>query len=66
MDGEDGNPISADSPIALLAREDLDRLSVDELDARVAALETEIARTKARRAAATSFRSAADRLFGAG
>lgn len=52
-----------DSPLTLLAREDIDRLSVDELDARVALLEAEIARTKARREFAVNHKSSADALF---
>jgi uncharacterized small protein (DUF1192 family) len=50
-------------PLALLAREDLDRLSLAELDARIAALEAEAARTRAKRDGATTFRSAAEQLF---
>jgi uncharacterized small protein (DUF1192 family) len=53
----------SDAPLAALAREDLDRLSVEELDARIAALEAEVARTRQKRAAASAFRSAADSLF---
>ncbi|MGL6042951.1 MAG: DUF1192 family protein [Sandaracinobacteroides sp.] len=51
------------SLLAQLAREDLDPLSVDELGARIAALEAEIERAKAKRASAAEFRSAADSLF---
>lgn len=50
-------------PLAELARQDLDPLSVDELDARVAALAAEIARVKAKRAFAVSHRASADELF---
>jgi uncharacterized small protein (DUF1192 family) len=46
-----------------LAREDLDKLSIAELDERIAALEAEIARSKAKREGAASFRAAADSLF---
>ncbi|MGQ5701469.1 DUF1192 domain-containing protein [Sandaracinobacteroides sp. A072] len=63
MDMEDLLSARPQSPLAQLLREDLDRLSVDELDARVAALEAEIARCKARRDSASAFRSAADSLF---
>lgn len=63
MDPEDLLSKRPDSPIAQLVREDLDRLSVDELGARIEALEAEIARTKAKRDSATAFRSAADSLF---
>ncbi len=56
-------PRRPDDPLALLAREDLDRLSLAELDARIAALEAEAARTRAKRDGASRFRSAADSLF---
>lgn len=49
--------------LADLAREDLDRLSIADLDDRIMALETELARTRAKRAGAAEFRSAADGLF---
>ncbi len=49
--------------LADLAREDLDKLSVAELDDRIAALEAEIARSRAKRDAASAFRSAAESLF---
>ena len=52
-----------ESPLALLRREDLDRLSVDELGERIALLEAEISRTKAKRDSASAFRSQADSLF---
>ncbi|WP_164156985.1 DUF1192 family protein [Sandarakinorhabdus rubra] len=48
---------------AELAREDLDHLSIAELDARIAALEAELARTRAKRSGAAAFRNAADALF---
>lgn len=51
------------SPLALLVREDLDPLSVDELGERIALLKAEIERTDAKRQSATAFRSAADSLF---
>ena len=49
MNVEDLFPARPDDPLTLLSRQDIDRLSVDELDARVIALEAEIARTTARR-----------------
>lgn len=52
-----------DSPLALLAREDLDRLSRDELEQRIAILRAEIERAETRLAAASAFRAAADSLF---
>ncbi len=50
-------------PLTELCRQDLDPLSVDELEARIAALEGEIARVKARMNSATSHRKAADEFF---
>ncbi len=49
--------------LAELAREDLDKLSIAELDDRIAGLETEIARVRAKREGAAKFRAAADSLF---
>lgn len=49
--------------LAELAREDLDKLSIAELDERIAALDAEITRVKAKREGAASFRAAADSLF---
>lgn len=63
MDAEDFLSRRPDSPLSLLAREDLDRLSLAELDERLAALEREAARTRAKRESAGAFRSAADSLF---
>ncbi|WP_194744526.1 DUF1192 domain-containing protein [Thermaurantiacus tibetensis] len=59
----DDLPRRADDPLRLLAAQDLDRLSVAELEARIAALEAEIARTRAKLEGAARFRSAADALF---
>ena len=63
MDPDDLFARKPDDPLTLLARQDLDPLSVDELDARVVALETEIARTRARRAFAADHRASAENLF---
>ncbi len=49
--------------LADLAREDLDKLSVAELDDRIAALKAELVRTEIKRGAAAAFKSAADALF---
>ena len=49
--------------LADLAREDLDKLSIGELDDRIAALEAEVVRSRAKREGAAKFRSAADSLF---
>ncbi|MGP1352573.1 MAG: DUF1192 domain-containing protein [Parasphingopyxis sp.] len=50
-------------PLTLLCKEDLDPLSVEELKARVEALEGEIARVKAKIDGAVTHRKAADELF---
>ncbi|WP_395329760.1 DUF1192 domain-containing protein [Novosphingobium sp. BL-8H] len=48
---------------SLLASESLERYSLDELDARVALLETEIERIRAHRRASQAHMLAADALF---
>ena len=63
MDIDELFPGRPDDPLALLVKQDLDRLSVDELDARVVALEAEIARTKARRQFAVNHKASAEGLF---
>jgi uncharacterized small protein (DUF1192 family) len=52
-----------EDPLALLARQDLDPLSFDELDARILALEAEIARVRSHKDTVARHRSAADALF---
>lgn len=54
---------NADDALSALRREDLDPLSLDELRQRIAVLEAEIERTRAKLNSASSFRSAADALF---
>jgi uncharacterized small protein (DUF1192 family) len=49
-----------------LASESLDRLSLAELDERIALLEAEIARVAAHKAKSAAHRAAADALFGGG
>jgi len=56
-------PKKASGALADLMKEDLDRLSRDEVLARIVALEAEIARAKARLNDASAVRSAADDLF---
>ena len=63
MDADDLQPRRRDDALAALRREDLDPLSVAELEARSVELEAEVARTRAKLAGATKFRSAADSLF---
>jgi uncharacterized small protein (DUF1192 family) len=52
-----------DDPLTALIAQDLDRLSVAELEARVKALEAEIARTRRKIDGAVTHRASADALF---
>jgi uncharacterized small protein (DUF1192 family) len=63
MDLDELLPDKPDDPLTLLARQDLDPFSVHELEARIAILETEIARVKAKLASSVNFRASADELF---
>ena len=63
MDIEDLLPKSPGDPLGLLVRQDLDPLSVDELAARIAALEGEIARCRAKIDHAVNHRASAESLF---
>jgi len=64
MDADDiAPPPRPGDPVVLLARQDLDPLSLAELDARIAALEAEIERTRAHKGRAASHRLSADALF---
>lgn len=63
MDIEDLFPKGASDPLTALMRQDLDPLSVEELEARIAALETEIRRAKAKMNAAVNHRASAESLF---
>ena len=60
---EDDLPRPKNDILAALVAEDLDRLSLVELEERIAVLDAESARTRAKREGATAFRSAADALF---
>lgn len=63
MDLDELFPDKPKDPLALLARQDLDPLSVEELEERIAALEAEIVRVKSKVAAAVDHRASADALF---
>jgi uncharacterized small protein (DUF1192 family) len=64
MDTDDiSPPPRAGDPLALAVKADLDPLSVAELHARIATLEGEIVRTRAKLDHATRHRSIADELF---
>jgi uncharacterized small protein (DUF1192 family) len=63
MDLDELFPDKPDDPLTLLTKQDLDPLSVEELHDRIAILEAEIARVKAKLDASISFRTSADELF---
>lgn len=63
MDLDDLFPGKPKDPLTELGRQDLNPLSVEELDARIAALETEIARVRARQTFAERHRACAEDLF---
>ncbi|MGH6780926.1 MAG: DUF1192 domain-containing protein, partial [Sphingomonadaceae bacterium] len=52
-----------DDPLTILLKQDLDRLSVDELKLRVEALKGEIARAEAKIKSASDHRTSAEALF---
>ncbi|QDX26043.1 DUF1192 domain-containing protein [Sphingomonas suaedae] len=62
MDSDD-LPRRTNDPAAQLARQDLDPLSVAELEERIALLEAEIARCRGRIEHAVNHRASADALF---
>ncbi|MBA2635153.1 MAG: DUF1192 domain-containing protein [Sphingomonas sp.] len=63
MDLEDLFPSKPDDPLAQLAKQDLDPISIEELHVRIEALKAEIARVEAHIDRATRHRSAAEELF---
>lgn len=64
MDFDDASPRARPGDLAAqLAREDLDHLSVDELDERIALLAAEIERTRAKRDKAVHHKASAEALF---
>ena len=63
MDIDDNLPLRQNDPLSLLVRQDLDPLSITELEARISELKSEIIRCTAKINAATSHRSVADGLF---
>jgi len=52
-----------DDPVNQLARQDIDRLSVDELEARIVALQAEIERCRLKIKSAVNHRATAESLF---
>jgi uncharacterized small protein (DUF1192 family) len=63
MDLDELFPDKPDDPLTLLTKQDLDPLSVEELQARIAILEAEIVRVKAKLEASVSFQASAHDLF---
>jgi uncharacterized small protein (DUF1192 family) len=63
MDADDLLPKRHDDPVAAVARQDLDPLSVAELEARIVGLEAEISRTRGKLQHAVNHRATADTLF---
>ncbi len=63
MDLDDLFPSKPDDPLVALARQDLDPMSMEELEARIEALRVEIARVENHMKRAQDHRSAAEELF---
>jgi uncharacterized small protein (DUF1192 family) len=63
MDLEDLFPSKPGDPLVELAKQDLDPMSIEELQARIEALKAEIARVEAHMQRAETHRSAAEELF---
>jgi uncharacterized small protein (DUF1192 family) len=63
MDLDDILPKRPDDPLVALTRQDLDPFSVEELTQRIAVLEAEIARAKAKIERAVNHRANAEGLF---
>jgi uncharacterized small protein (DUF1192 family) len=63
MDLDEFASKSPGDPLAQLVRQDLDPLSVAELEARIEVLEAEIARVRTRLAGAVNHRASADAIF---
>ena len=63
MDLEELFPSKPGDPLVELARQDLDPLSIEELEARIEALKAEIGRVEAHMSQAQTHRSAAEELF---
>ncbi|WP_404367561.1 DUF1192 domain-containing protein [Sphingomonas sp. MMS24-J45] len=63
MDLDEFLPKKAGDPLAALIAQDLDPLSVRELEARITALEEEIARTRRKMETAVTHRASAHDLF---
>ena len=63
MEDDENLPRNANDPVILLIKQDLDPLSVDELDQRISLLESEIDRCKAKKNFSVTHRASAENLF---
>ena len=63
MDLDELFPAKPADPLTLLIKQDLDPLSVEELHARIAVLEGEIVRTRAKAESSVNFRASAEAIF---
>lgn len=63
MEIDDNLPLRWDDPLNTLVKQDIDALSVAELETRIAALKAEIVRCEGKIAFASKHRSVADALF---
>jgi len=63
MELDDYLPRRNDDPVAQLGRQDLDTLSVTELERRIALLQTEIERIRAKISTAVNHKASAEALF---
>jgi len=63
MDLDELFPSKPDDPLTQLVKQDLDPLSVEELEERIQTLQGEIARVQAKIAAAVNHRASAEALF---
>lgn len=63
MEIDDNLPLRRDDPLNNLVKQDIDALSVAELETRIAALKAEIVRCEDKIAFASKHRSVADALF---
>ena len=63
MEIDDNLPLHRDDPLNNLVKQDIDALSVAELETRIATLKAEIVRCEGKIAFASKHRSVADALF---
>ena len=63
MDIDENLPLRREDPLGNLVRQDIDALSVAELESRITALKSEILRCEGKIAFASKHRSVADALF---